>query len=87
MAVNKEQCSAMVAPNDRWGAFHQSPCMKKAVIERGSKLFCKIHDPEYIAKRDEKLRLIREAKGCQKCHANLKSYHPYCPWCGTKRHK
>jgi hypothetical protein len=45
------QCSATVYPNDRWGSFHGYRCNKKAVVERDGKFYCKVHDPEYKAKK------------------------------------
>ncbi len=87
MTVNKKQCSVMVVPNDQWGAFHQSQCLNRAVVERDSKSYCRIHDPEYIKQKDEERRLKREAKGCQKCHADLRTWWNYCPLCGAKRYK
>ena len=45
-----EQCSATI-----WGERVQSwQCQKKAVIERDGKLYCRIHDPEYIKAKQEK---------------------------------
>ena len=50
---NKEQCSIRVASAGTWGAFHPHQCRKVAVVTREGKLYCKIHDPEYIeAKRE-----------------------------------
>lgn len=80
-----QQCEARVSPPDRWGSFHQYQCSKKAVVTRGDKAYCKIHDPEYIKQKDKERRLKREAKGCQECYGDLKSWWRYCPICGTKR--
>ena len=44
----ERRCSAQVyKPRE---APHQ--CLNKAVIVRGGKSYCKIHDPEYIAQKD-----------------------------------
>jgi len=52
MITKGEQCSKQI-PNDSWG-FHYHSCSKKAVVERDGKLYCKIHDPEYIQAKREK---------------------------------
>ena len=84
MAVNKKQCSVMVAPPGMWGSFQQHKCKKTAIVTRDGKVYCKIHDPEYIEQKDEERRLKRAATGCQKCHRDLKRWWGYCPHCGTK---
>lgn len=48
-----KQCSARVSRDD-WGHTHQ--CEKKAIVERGGKPYCKIHDPEYIKAKDDERR-------------------------------
>ena len=45
----KERCSAQVYHPQGWGRFYG--CERKAVIERDGKPYCKIHDPEYVAKK------------------------------------
>ena len=50
-----ERCSARVYPTDRWGAFHPYQCNKKSVVVRDGKLYCKVHDPEYIKAKQDKL--------------------------------
>ena len=52
MITKGEQCSKQI-PNDSWGFYYHS-CSKKAVVERDGKLYCKIHDPEYIQAKQEK---------------------------------
>jgi len=55
MVTKEERCSQRVPGSGPWGVFHQHQCEKKAVIERDGKLYCKIHDPEYIeAKNTER---------------------------------
>ena len=52
MITKGEQCSKQI-PNDSRG-FHYHSCSKKAVVERDGKLYCRIHDPEYIRAKQEK---------------------------------
>ena len=54
--MDKKQCCIMVSPPDRWGAFQQHKCRNNALIERNDKWYCKIHDPEYIAKKEAERR-------------------------------
>jgi hypothetical protein len=49
--MEQQKCSATVYPNDKWGAFHPHQCEKGAVVQRNGKWYCKIHDPEYIEKK------------------------------------
>ncbi|MBA7581214.1 hypothetical protein ES708_23116 [subsurface metagenome] len=81
----KEQCEARVSPPGQWGSFQQHQCSKAAVVIRGDKSYCKIHDPEYIKQQDKGRALKRKARGCQKCYTDLKVWWRYCPMCGTKR--
>jgi len=90
----EKQCSVMVAPNDKWGAFHQSQCLKKAVIERGGKYYCKIHDPEYIKMKDAERQAKRDKNNCKtpNCWYTFRTsgydgLYRYCPFCGAKRVK
>ena len=46
-----ELCSAKVC--DASGFSHY-PCSRKAKVERNGKLYCTIHDPEYIKAKDKK---------------------------------
>ncbi len=81
---NKERCSVEVYV----GVWHSKPCSKSAVIERDGKLYCKIHDPEYIKKKDEIARENYHKKDCKKkgCGFNFTvDYYNYCPYCGTEK--
>lgn len=49
------RCSVMVSGEGTWGAFHQHQCHKKAVVERNGKPYCKIHDPEYMKAKSERI--------------------------------
>lgn len=73
-----------------WGAgvWHTHQCKRKAVIEKDGKLYCKIHDPEYIKAKDKKKEAEYEENSCKGCGYHfLKDYYPYCPMCGEKRIK
>ena len=50
--MEKHQCSVRVF-GDR--GFHWQ-CERKAIIERDGKLYCKIHDPEYVKAKNIKLQ-------------------------------
>ncbi len=88
----EHECSVMVSPNDRWGAFHQSRCQKKAVVERDGKWYCKIHDPEYIKQKDTERKAKRDKYNCKTSNCSY-TFSPsgygglyrYCPFCGAKR--
>ena len=83
MVVNKKECEARVC-SDGW---HYYQCSKKAVIMRGDKAYCKIHDPEYIKAKREKSQAKYEAGNCKHCGFHFDySFYGYCPLCGTKRH-
>ena len=82
--MDKKQCSVMVAPNNQWGAFHQHKCGNPATTERDGKLYCKIHDPEYIKTKDAKRREAEKAIECPKCGSTPRPWYSYCPMCGTK---
>ena len=84
MAVNNKTCEERVS-RDGW---RWSQCSKKAVVVRGDKAYCKIHDPEYIKSKDREHRAKYEADNCKHCgcHFHYK-FHVYCPLCGTKRSK
>ena len=47
----KIRCSAMVSDSGGW---HHYQCAKPAKVERDGKWYCKIHDPEYIASKQQK---------------------------------
>jgi len=81
--VNKEkQCQVSVCPPGQWGAFQPHQCTKKAVVTRDGKRYCKIHDPEYIKKKDIE-REARRAK-CPLCLQHSEPWWSYCPVCGTE---
>ena len=67
MITKGEQCSKQI-PNDGWGFYYHS-CSKKAVVERDGKLYCKIHDPEYIQAKREKAN-IKWRKKIQEINVN-----------------
>ena len=84
MAVNKRQCEARVC-TDGW---HYFQCSKKAVVVRGDKAYCKIHDPEYIKLKDLERQTKYEAGNCKQCGSHFyHTFYRYCPMCGTKRGK
>jgi hypothetical protein len=47
------QCSAQVNGQGNWGSFHQHQCSRKATIERDGVWYCRVHDPEYIKRKNE----------------------------------
>jgi len=47
-----EQCCATAHYGQRWDHGHQ--CVRRAVVERDGKLYCKQHDPVEVEKRDKK---------------------------------
>jgi len=49
MVTEGKQCSERVSHDD-WGHTHQ--CPRGAKVIRNGKLYCKIHDPEYIAGKE-----------------------------------
>lgn len=51
--TTKGKCSQMVYDSSGYGAFHPHPCKRNAIVEIDGKLYCKIHDPEYIKRKDE----------------------------------
>ena len=83
----EERCQEMVCGSGSWGAFHQHQCGKKAVVTQEGKRYCKIHDPEYVAKKsqernkkyDEELKIRRiERAGpmlLQACKNALEASH------------
>ena len=77
----KKQCSKKI-----WDVWSDHPCNINAIIERDGKLYCKIHDPEYIKEKDRKAEEKYKKNDC-KCdyHFDNKDYYKYCPLCGTKR--
>lgn len=77
-----KQCCKMLY-KDIW---LPTKCSRKAIVERDGKAYCKIHDPEYIKRKDEEIRKKREASECKKCsYNNWLPFYLYCPVCGTKR--
>lgn len=67
-------------------AWHKGQCSKKAIVERGGKSYCKIHDPEYIKAKDKERQAKYRANNCKKCGFHFKYiFYGYCPLCGTKR--
>jgi len=48
------KCSLKVNGYGRFGAFHTHQCSKNGVVERNGRWYCKIHDPEYIKKKQDK---------------------------------
>jgi uncharacterized Zn finger protein (UPF0148 family) len=44
------KCSVMVADPKGW---HRYTCARPATVERDGKLFCSIHDPEYVKRKSE----------------------------------
>ncbi len=78
------QCSIRISGEGRWGAFHPRQCENPAVVERGGKAYCKIHDPEYRKAQEAKRKVKRETTACPKCGSSPKYCWLYCPFCGTK---
>lgn len=71
-----------------WGdtGFYHYPCSKKAVVKRDDKLYCKIHDPEYIKAKEKKHEEKYNSERCKKCKYHFpNTYYKYCPECGTKK--
>ena len=50
--TDKIECSERVYPNEQWGSFYPHQCKKTAIVERNSKWYCKLHDPEYRKQKD-----------------------------------
>lgn len=85
--MNKEikmpQCCENVYDRDIW-RYHQ--CLRKSIIERNGKFYCKIHDPEYIKAKGKEREERYEVESCKKCQHHFScGWHSYCPICGTKR--
>jgi len=79
----KKQCSVGVYDSISW---HSYPCSKNANIERNGKLYCTIHDPEYIKEKLKKREEMWEKEKCNKCSFSLREvWYKYCPVCGTKK--
>lgn len=77
----EKQCSQQIW----WDDWHQGQCSKSAVVERGGKVYCKIHDPEYIKQKGAKRETKRKALACPKCENSPHyPYWKYCPLCGTE---
>ena len=49
-AMAKQRCEERVYK----GGFPNYQCQKLAVVQRGDKWFCRVHDPEYIAEKNAK---------------------------------
>lgn len=58
----RERCE-----NQIWGEWHSSQCQKKAVVERGDKSYCKIHDPEYVKAKQWAMQKKRDKQFKQDC--------------------
>jgi len=84
MKEENNQCSKTVYNAKGWYSY---PCSKKFYIERDGKMYCKIHDPEYIKAKDKKREEKYEKLKCKKCdyHFEGKSFYKFCPYCGTKK--
>ncbi len=82
MEKEKKQCCERVQDPTGW---HFYQCLKNAVIKRKGKLYCKIHDPEYIKEKNKKREEKYKKESCR-CgfHFDYLHYH-YCPLCGKKR--
>ena len=48
--ADKQQCEITIFSGRGW----TNRCVRKAVVQRGDKWYCKIHDPEYIAEKKRK---------------------------------
>ena len=59
----QERCSARILDSGGW---HHYQCQKKATVERDGKLYCTIHDPEYIKAKREKQEAEWEAERIRK---------------------
>ena len=76
-------CSARI-----WEGFQARGCSRKAVVEREGKMYCKIHDPEYIHMMDKKREEKYNKECCSKCSYHFNNdYYKFCPFCGQKRTK
>lgn len=77
-------CSERVTGYGQYGLFHLSYCRNIAVVEREGRLYCRVHDPEYIKVKEAKKKAKRIAEGCPKCGAmHLRIWWSFCPMCGT----
>ena len=82
--TTKERCSETVYDSTGFGHFYQ--CSRSAVVERDGKPYCKIHDPEYIKRKDAERQAKYEASNCKHCGSHFyHHFYSYCPMCGTKR--
>jgi hypothetical protein len=77
-----KQCSVRV-----WsGSWHRYLCRNNATITRDGKDYCRIHDPEYISKKEKIKEAEYEANSCEKCDFHFDYiWFRYCPKCGLKR--
>ena len=81
--IEMPQCSKLIWSRDTW---HQYQCLKKSVIERGGKFYCKIHDPKYIKAKEKEREKRYDSERCKKCKYHFSyNWYSYCPLCGTKR--
>ena len=60
--MDKNQCCVMVYPPDRWGAFHPDGCPNNAIVEKDDKWYCRIHAPEYVAKKNAERQIKYDEK-------------------------
>src|SRR3990167_1014938 len=62
--TTKQVCSVEVSEPGTWGAFHHHPCTRPAKVELDGKLYCTIHDPQYIKASSGAKCFHRSYGGC-----------------------
>ena len=85
MNPKEKVCSAKVWDEGGWNSYF---CSKKPKIERDGELYCTIHDPEYIKKKNQKAQEKFDNDCCKskKCSYHFDwGHYRFCPLCGTKR--
>ena len=83
MKKRKKQCEEKVWDSGSW---HSYQCRKYAVVIRGEKNYCKIHDPEYKKRKEQLSQKKYDEQSCRGCKYHFPyPYYSYCPLCGQKK--
>lgn len=72
-----------------WSGFTSSQCSKKRGFGENGE-YCKVHDPEYIKKKDLEKTIEYDKTKCTNIECNFHfdgnfSYYKFCPYCGLKK--
>lgn len=80
--LRPEGCQDWVYSRDTW---HSYQCQKAPKVVRDGKNYCTIHDPEYLAKKEEKRRAAHKSKTCKCGYYFDRGWYRFCPLCGTRK--